>query len=201
MKLVKLALISAFLLTSWQIPAEESEPYVSVHNLPFKPYFIEDGYWLLDLITRHEAPVFIDVGSAEGGAARFVAQNVPDGLKIYCVNDWLNPDPNAKLQFQRFLSNVKQEQTSHLITPIRMNSQEAAAGLNVAANVIYLNSNDEDRVYNDILVWSTHLTPNGTICGNNWSDVSIQIGVTRAASALDLSLHTNNNSWFLERGQ
>lgn len=46
--------------------------------------------------------------------------------------------------FHRILSNVKQEGTAELIIPIRMNSQDAAIGLNIQADFISLvGANDE----------------------------------------------------------
>lgn len=123
------------------------------------------------MISSHNAAIIIDVESQEGGVARYIAQqasNLPSLSKIYSVNDWASYDPSNKHLFQSFLSNVKQENTQDLIIPIRMNSNEAAWGLNIKADFISLvGANDEDIIYKDILAWYPHLTDGGIICRNN----------------------------------
>ena len=55
-------------------------------------------------------------------------------------------------------------------------------------------------IYNDILSWYPHLSDTGVMCGNNWRDTSVQQGVIKAASSLDLNLQINGNVWYFVKG-
>jgi len=181
------------------------QPYASVKNLPQTPYYVQDAYTIYSLINTHGSIIVVDVESQDGGVARYVAQqaaNLPTVQQIYSVSAWQSCDPSQKHLFQRFLSNVSQEMTTQLITPIRMSSQEGAEALNIAADFISLvGKNQSDGIYSDILAWYPHLSSSGVLCGNNWFDHSVQQGVTKAAVALDASLQTNNNVWYFVKGQ
>ncbi len=192
----KSMLLTGIIASSLQLMADDPQPYASVHNLPQTPYFFDNGWVLADKLKS--ATVFIDVNSRDGGGARLAAQNTMSDVQIYCVNMWVSPDPSQKYLFQRFLSNVKQENLADRITPIRMNSMEAARALNIIADVIYLNAL-EQNLHNEIIAWSSHLSGSGIICGNNWTESAVQIHVTRAGNELDLKLKTYGDFWSLER--
>lgn len=198
MKLFAL-IMSGLLLISQILCADFPEPYESTRNLPQTPFFVQDGYIYYSLINSRNAAVVVDVESEDGAVARFIAQqanNLPSLQKIYSVSGWLG-SPAQKHQFQRFLSNVKQENTADKIIPIRMTSQEAAISLHITADFISLvGANDGNTIYKDILAWYPHLSSTGIICGNNWYDNSVQSGVTKAAEILDLVLNINNNVWY-----
>lgn len=199
MRIFKFALLSAILFAQACIFADDPEPYASVRNLPQTPYYVPNGYLIFDRINSRSANVFIDVNSLDGGAARYVAQYAPESIvKIYSIQDWLNSN-QVQYPYQQFLSNVKHENTTNLIVPIRMNAQEAAAGLSILADVIYLNTTFQEDVYGDILAWSSHLTSDGLICGDNWNNPNVEIGVTQAAASLDLFVHVNGTFWSLEK--
>jgi hypothetical protein len=195
--------LSGMLLTNLSLFADLPEPYASVHDLPSTPYYVIDGYVFYALASAHQSAVIIDVESLDGSVARSFAQSVgglPFITKIYSVSSWLSADSSQKHLFQKFLSNVKHENSAELITPIRMNSQEAAGALNVTADFISITGgNDQNGIYNDILAWFTHLSNDGVICGNNWFENSVQIGVTRAAAVLDVAVKTNGNVWYIEK--
>lgn len=205
MKFLNKILLTAMFLTSLGLQADEydPQPYSSIRNLPPTPYFVQDAYIYYSLIQSHNAAIIIDVESDEGGVARFIAQqanNLPSVNTIYAVNAWTSCDPSQKYLFQRFLSNVKQENTTNLIVPIRMNSNDAALALNVKADFISIvGGNDAETIYKDILSWYPHLSDDGVICGNNWNDNSVEIGVTKAAESLDLTLKINDNVWYFEK--
>lgn len=200
MKSFKKLLMAGFLFTNLVSHAEE--PYESIRSMPATPYYVQDAYTYFDLISTRNYKVVIDVESEDAGVARFIAQqasNLPSLEKIYSVNAWLDCGAN-KHRFQRFLSNVSQENSSSLIIPLRMSSKEAALALNVTADLINIvGGNDMESVYQDIVAWFPHLNNNGIICGNNWADSAVEIGVTRAAAALGQSFKINNNIWYFER--
>ncbi|MES2345368.1 MAG: class I SAM-dependent methyltransferase [Chlamydiota bacterium] len=202
-KIFEKIFISGAILASASSYADIPQPYASIHNLPQTPYFVQDGYIYYSLVSTHNAAVVIDVGSQDGGVARYLAQqanNLPSLTQIYSVNMWQSCDRSQKQLFRRFLSNVIQENTAELITPIRMSSRDAAEALNVQADLINLGANDEDVIYNDILRWYPHLSNTGVMCGNNWYEHSVQIGVTKAASTLDVPVQVNGHVWYLVKG-
>ena len=202
MKYLKNLFLAGFLLANLSAYAAP-EPYASVRDLPFTPYFVQDGYVFYSLIESHNAAVIVDVESQDGSVARFVAQlanNLPSLSAIYSISAWPETDPVQRRPYQRFLSNVKHETTTELITPIRMNSLEAAMSLNIKADFISLvGANDQDRIYKDILAWYPHLSDNGVICGNNWYENAVELGVTKAATSLDLNLKISGNVWYFEK--
>jgi hypothetical protein len=197
-------LMGSALLASLSLFADLPQPFASIQNLPSTPYFVQDAYVFYSLINAQNAAVIVDVESQDGGVARYVAQQVttlPSVKEIYSVSAWHSPDRSQKHLFQRFLSNVIQENTAQLITPIRMSSHEAAESLNVQADFISLvGGNDQQTIYNDILAWYPHLSDIGVMCGNNWNETSVQVGVTRAASVLDLTVQVNGNVWYFVKG-
>ena len=197
-------IMSSAILASLSLFADLPQPFTNIQNLPPTPYFVQDAYVLYSLINQNNAAVIVDVESQDGGVARYVAQQVntlTSVKEIYSVNAWQSSDRSQKYLFQRFLSNVIQENTAQLITPIRMTSREAAEALNIQADFISLvGANDQDTIYRDIVAWYTHLSNNGVICGNNWNDSSVQVGVTKAAATLEQTLHVNNNVWYFVKG-
>ena len=117
------------------------------------------------------------------------------------MNIWQSNDRSQKQLFRRFLSNVKQENTTQLIIPVRMSSNEAGESLNVKADLISLvGKNHQDIIYNDILIWYPHLSDTGVMCGNNWYEHSVQVGVTKAAMTLDVSVQVNDTMWYFVKG-
>ncbi|HEV8052031.1 MAG TPA: class I SAM-dependent methyltransferase [Parachlamydiaceae bacterium] len=202
MKHVKKILLAGCLLANLSVYAAP-EPYESVRTIPYTPYFVQDGYVHYSLIQSHNAAVIVDVESQDGGVARYIAQqaeSLPSLQSIYSISAWPETDPVQKRPYQRFLSNVNQEKTAELITPIRMNSLEAATSLNIRADFISLvGANDQERLYKDILAWYPHLSDNGVICGNNWYESAVELGVTKAAKSLDLNLKISGNVWYFEK--
>ncbi len=196
--------MSGAILAGASLYADIPQPYSSIHNLPQTPYFVQDGYIYYNFVNTNNVAVVIDVESQDGGVARYLAQqanNLPSLKQIYSVNIWQSNDRSQKQLFRRFLSNVKQENTTQLIIPVRMSSNEAAESLNVKADLISLvGANDQQIIYNDILIWYPHLSDTGVMCGNNWYEPSVQVGVTKAAMTLDVSVQVNDTMWYFVKG-
>lgn len=191
------SVLLASLLVSSSTMYADPQPYTNVHVLPYIPYYVPDGYLLMDRINSLLATTFIEVGSHDGAAARFVAQNTSE-LAIFAVSSWWSSDPSDKYLFQKFLSNVIQEGTTERIIPIRMASYEGAKALNVIADVIYVNSASENLT-SDILVWFSHLSSSGVICGTDWLDPIVEVNVSQAAVQLGCVVVTDGNFWYIER--
>jgi hypothetical protein len=199
-KSLRCAFIASLLCVSSVLMADNPQPYASVNTMPLTYYFVQDAYILGSLATANSSSIIIDVESNDGGVARYLAQqNIPSVTQIYSVNLWPNGTPPQYDRFQQFLSNVIQEKTAGIITPIRMTPSEAANALNVVADFIYLASNDENALLQQIQSWFSLLSTKGVICGNNWNENSIKIAVSQAANNLNLVLRINDNVWNLQR--
>lgn len=176
------------------------QPYDSVQTLPIVYYYVPDGYILSNLASENSSSVIVDVESADGSVARYLAQqNIATVTKIYAVNMWAAGDPPEYDRYQRFLSNVIQEGTAEQIIPLRMTSDEAATALNVNADLIYFGSFDSDTLYTEISQWLAALSDNGAMCGNNWNENSIKYAVVRAANDYNLNLGIYGNVWTLKK--
>jgi len=192
-------LLSSFVFASCSLSAQDlPQPYASIHTVHLVPSYFDNRFQVLDRLKATSAKIFIDVGSHEGSAARMVAQYTTD-IQIYNVCIWQSCDLSIKYQYQKFLSNVILEKAANRITPIRMTSQDGAKALNVIADVIYLNGIDTS-LSTEILAWSAHLTPTGSICGHNWMESTVQNAVISAANKLDLAVHVDGDFWYLDRG-
>lgn len=194
MKSIANALCFASILVGSQLYAI-SEPYDSIKEVAYEPYFLENSWILLDKINSMDATVFIDVESPEGEAARFVGSYAPESVRVYSINSWSKND----YQFQTFLSNVIQEATTERIVPIRMTSDEASAALNLVSEVIYIACDEIDSVSEKIFNWVTHLSEGGVLAGNKWEWPQIELAVINAADELNLSLSIDGNYWFLSK--
>jgi len=193
-------IFAAACMMSLPLMADLPQPYISVQTIPQIPNFVLDSWQISSLINQNAAAIIIDVESQNGGVARYIAQqNLPSVAQIYSISLWTSPDKNQKYLYQQFLSNVIQENTADQIVPIRMSSVEAAEGLNLIGDFIYLGSNNTVGLFNDILGWSSHLSSNGIIAGNNWFDRDVETAVTDAAAKLNLVLRVSDNLWYLSK--
>lgn len=193
----------AALLASASLCADLPQPYASIRNLPATPYYVQDAYTFFNLANTHNAAVIVDVGSQDGSVARYFAQqasNLPSLKQIYSIDLWESSDASQAHLFQRFLSNVIQENSTGLIVPIRMSSHEAAESLNVQADFINLaGSHDQNTVYHDIISWHSHLSNGGVLAGNDWYDTAVESAVTQAAATLGISVQVNGNVWYFTK--
>lgn len=188
--------------------SEIPEPYRSIQVLPF------DGHgWFVNEAQLHiclevkPARVVIEVGSWLGKSTRFIASCIPEDGRVYAIDTWLGSpgesvhmkDPRLPHLYQLFLSNVRHAGLTQKIIPIRMESLEAAKGLAVQADLIYLDaSHDIESVYQDIVAWYPHLVEEGIFCGDDWDWESVRIGVIKAAGILHKKVNYYSHFWWLE---
>lgn len=177
---------------------QATEPYDLIRRLPEEPYVFENGYILLEKVNSTNTALFLDVGSPNGEAARFIAANTVVsnnvGVVIFAINSWSEAD-----SYHRFLSNVRQEGLDDRITALRMSSAEASNALDVQAGVIFLDCSHSEHLHGKILMWLTQLEENGVIAGNYWHSNPVKMAVVRAAAELNLMLSVESNYWFLTR--
>lgn len=172
-----------------------NEPYDSVRQVDYEPVFVQDGYIILDKFNNLGATVFVDVASLGGNVGRYIAANTNESVKVYNINLW----DGDQYGFQKFLSNVKQENQNEKIVPIRMSPAEAGSSLNVVSEFIYVDSSNASVLHDNILAWVSHLSENGVIGGNHWERTAVEVAVVTAAAELNLTLSTNGHYWFLNK--
>jgi predicted O-methyltransferase YrrM len=190
------------LLPAVTLKSDVPEPYASMRDMPIDYYVFEDAYQVQTLaLTAAAVPVVVDVGSEKGSCTRYLAQNLPDGKKIYSIETWYDhPEhPENHYAYHKFLNNLKLDGSANFVVPIRMSSLEAADALNAVADLVYLQSMKKSEVHASILAWFPHLSASGIICGNNWTWQDIEGGVLQAASDLNLHVHFNDNLWWLTK--
>lgn len=207
MRKIVLSLILSFFSFNTSVHAEISEPYCSIEVLPFDGhgwFANENSIGLNNIIQTKNPKIAIEVGTWLGSSARFIASKMQENGVLYCIDTWRgstehNGDTRLLTLYQQFLSNTIHAGLTEKIVPMRMESLEAASALNVKADLIYIDaSHDTDNVRKDILAWYPHLNAGGTLCGDDWGWVSVQIGVIQAAQNLKLHLYTSGNFWWVE---
>lgn len=170
------------------------QPYDTIRQLPYEPYYLHNAWLVTNAMTSRSGTVFIDGGSASGGAARYMAQNTDGSVAIYSIDPWLIPG-----SYQLFLSNVIQENNTDKITPLRLSSKEAAEGTQIIADVIYLNGTNNYILGQQIVQWFSHLSSNGAICGDGWNFQDTSLAVTKSADKLGLTIEVNGTFWIVHR--
>lgn len=170
------------------------QPYDSIRHVPYEPYFLSNSYLVSYTLSARDGTTFIDVGSHNGAAARYIAQNTDDSVAVFSVNPW-----EEEGSFQAFLSNVIDENTADKISPFKMSSSEAAEAFNFMADVIYFDTSDPSSLAHDITVWFSHLNGNGAMCGDNLNHNAVSVAVWTAASNLDLTVDVSGSFWTMHR--
>jgi len=185
------------------------EPYRSINDLPFDEHgWFGNAQQLEGIIAAKSPKTVIEIGSWLGASTRFIASHLPKEGILYAIDTWRGSptepwhmqDPRLPYLYQLFLSNVKHANLTDKIIPIRMNSLEAATALNIKADLIYLDaSHEKEDVINDIMYWSPHLNPNGTLCGDDyWTFGTVRDAVNHCASILNKKVSVIGNFWFFE---
>jgi predicted O-methyltransferase YrrM len=178
------------------------EPYRSVITLPFDPHgWFVTGRQLAECIEEIEAETVIEIGSWLGASSRFIAEHLPPDGRLYAVDSWQGAayphlDSRRKQLYQLFLSNVIHAELTDTIIPVRMESAEAAKGLNVLADLIYFNGSlDYQGVYTDIKSWLPHLRRGGILCGNDWLTPEVRTAVEQIARERGFKIAADGNFW------
>jgi hypothetical protein len=170
------------------------QPYDSVHVQPYVPYFLPNAYQVGTALSSITGSTFLDVGSHDGAAARYIAQNSDSSVSVISVDMWSDNG-----SYQQFLSNVVNESSSNKIIPIRMSSDEAAVGTNIMADVIYIGTANAALLSHGITSWFSHLKVGGSICGDNFNHNDVAMAVLDAANQLDLTVSISGTFWTMKR--
>lgn len=164
---------------------------------------------LYNFITQRNVKTVVEIGSWLGLSATFMANILPEDGILFAVDHWLgsiehyqNQDWKNRLKnlHQQFLSNVIHMNLAHKIVPCRMSSLEAAAALNIQADLIYIDgSHEEIDVFNDIMAWYPHLAENGILTGDDFGWSGVRKAVYDAANQLGLEVKFEGNFWYYEK--
>lgn len=195
MKNIIHAFFLAITLTGGASLVASPEPYAAIRSVSYEPYFFENSYILLNKVNAQSTTVFLDIESPDGMAARFIASNAPETVKVYNLNSWKDNEHD----FQKFLSNVIHENNDTKIIPLRMSSKEGSGALNLISELIYIDCTEQAAITEKILSWVAHLSQNGVIAGNKWEWPEVQLAVVSAAGDLGLALSIESNFWFLSK--
>ena len=189
---------------------EMPEPYRSIVDLPFDDHgWFYNGDQLKPILEARSPKIVIEIGSWLGLSTRFIASLLKNDGKLYAIDTWKGSpreavhmiDPRLPYLYQLFLSNIKHANLTSKIIPIRMDSAEASAALNVKADLIYLDgAHDTHSVINDIMNWHPHLNEEGLLCGDDWKWETVKRAVEHCAELLNKKVQAEDSFWWYEEG-
>lgn len=160
--------------------------------------------WMGDDELRHlaaaakRAKVFVEIGSWAGRSSRVIADNLPDGGILYCVDTWCDDETAADDDvYLRFMANLGDHVKTGRVIPLRSDSVRAAATLRaigVTADCVFIDGrHDYESVREDIAAWLPLVRTGGVLCGH---DYGVRDGVTCAVDeALDAHVARKTTIW------
>lgn len=146
-------------------------------------WFAEDEIeWLASQVKAlPENAVVVEIGSWKGRSSRAIADNLPKGGKLYCVDSFCGSsgEPDAHLTakdregdnvYMSFFHALHDHLDTGNVIAVRMTSLNAAETLNnLRPQLIFIDgAHDYESVKTDIEAWLPLLADNGTICGHDY---------------------------------
>lgn len=152
----------------------------------------DEMIWLAQQAKKSNT--FIEVGSWHGKSSRAIADNLPDGSVLYCVDHWrgssVERDNNhlsanwedGDHAYLEFCDNLFDHIQSGKVIPVRLSSKNAAKLFlkhGIKADTIFIDAGHTyEEVKEDAINWMSVVEEGGTICGhdcfhvnNVWPDV------------------------------
>ncbi|HEY5706012.1 MAG TPA: class I SAM-dependent methyltransferase [Terrimicrobiaceae bacterium] len=174
----------------------------------------EELRWLAKAASKRRT--IIEVGSWHGRSSRAIADNMPEGSILYCVDHWLGAETerdsyhrSAKLKdgdhaFIRFSENLFDHIQKGRVIALRMSSRNAAEFLRkqgITAEMVFIDAGHTyQEVKEDIDLWLPLMREGGTICGhdyyhenNMWPEV--QQAVDERFGCRGMEYLENNSIW------
>ena len=126
--------------------------------------------------------VIVEVGSFVGQSTNILADRVPDGGKVYCVDTWQGTPGDATETLAKaiggkdsllgmFKRQLKKHINRDVVVPVIGESIPAAtrlAEMGVKADLVFIDA-DHERCGEDIAAWLPLLKPDGVICGHDYA--------------------------------
>lgn len=146
-------------------------------------WFAEDE---IEWITRQVAAlpkgaVIVEVGAWKGRSTRAIADNLPEGAKLYTVDTFCGssgePDAHATAKdregdgvYMSFYHNLHDHLDSGSVVAVRMTSEHAAETLNnLRPDMIFIDGDhSETGIKTDVEAWLPLLKEGGLICGHDY---------------------------------
>lgn len=130
----------------------------------------------------------VEVGSWVGHSAIAIADAMPVGSVLHCVDTWdgtpgevtgqIAAQPTISV-YQSFLENIG-ERLGRVIIPHKGKSVEMAQGWPHKADLVFIDADHSyDAVKADIAAWWPHIRIGGTLCGHDYGG-ALTVGVTEA---------------------
>lgn len=142
--------------------------------------------WLASTASHYRAVV--EIGSYCGRSSRAIADNLPNGGVLYCVDAWkpfecvppvITTSDEGEAVYAEFLRNMSDVIDSGTVVVRRMGSVKAAVTLNQdAVDFVFIDGDHSyEAVYQDIRLWLPVIKSGGVIAGH---DYGVYPGVVQA---------------------
>jgi len=148
-----------------------------------------DGWFALDEIewlakqvkALPKGAVVVEVGSWKGRSSAAIADNLPEGGKLYCVDTWVGSsgEPTAHLTareregdnvYMAFYHNLHDHLDRGSVVAVRMSSAHAAETLNnLRPDLIWIDGDhSKEGITTDVESWLPLLRHGGLLCGHDY---------------------------------
>ncbi len=188
-------------------PAEQ--PTVEIVRPEIEGWFAGANKVVLkDLVERAKTPrIVLELGSFRGLSSKFLAGILRRKDTLICIDHWLGSEEHHRREdWRELLSTLHQVFLKNLwdyrewVIPMRTTTHDGLRELRklgIKPDVIYVDaSHDEEGVYQDVRD-CMEFFPEAEICGDDWTQHSVRMGVIRAAEGWQL-LHVRGCScWHL----
>lgn len=185
-------------------------------RFPYNPHtWWVNGDIVSALMPQVQPRTIAEIGSWLGGSARAFLK-FPSVEKIFCVDHWDKkrvenyvpggmPERLMNNMYEQFLANAVHSGISEKVYPIRLNSVEGAEYCHqhgLTFDMIYIDGEHSTLgVQRDIELWHKLLSPNGLLCGDDWSwqkePNNVAGAVMRMAEKYDWEVFAHGNFWFV----
>lgn len=162
------------------------------------------------------AKVFIEIGSWHGKSSRAIADNLPEGGVLYCVDTWKGSENEQETHhasakdrrgdgaFFWFLESCFDLIQKGKIIPLRMHSMNAINFLlgKLYADVIFIDANHTyECVKDDIRFWKSVVKKDGILCGHDYGTPNPELdGVTKAVNEMfpNVQIEPYTSIWVMD---
>jgi beta-1,4-mannosyl-glycoprotein beta-1,4-N-acetylglucosaminyltransferase len=194
------------------------EFFMKEQDVDIRKAILCDGYmseaelaWLAG--RAKNAKTIIEVGSWHGRSSRALADHLPDGGRLFCVDHWAGSAVERTTNhqsaswndgdhaFMEFSDNLADHIKSGKVIPVRMSSKNAAAWFkkqHITADLIFIDAGHTyDEVKEDIGLWLPVVNKGGILSGHdyNYTD-GMWAGVTKAVDeSIKATQQNDTNIW------
>jgi len=150
---------------------------------------LDEGEWLARQVSQlPRGAKVLEVGSWHGRSSRFIADNLPEGAQLWCVDTWIGssgePEMHGSAHYDRgdhahqwWWCNLQEHIAAGRVVPVRMHSDNAAhtvghlieKGQMEKFDLIFIDGDhSEEGIRTDDECWSPLLKDGGLLCGHDY---------------------------------